>query len=122
MAEPGRCGEAAEAGAGGDAQLARELLQAGVPLDRVTELLAGRLDDAGLNRVAREVVTEGGAGSPGLGLLVLERSTSAIRHPGFLSRHLASLTGDAPEELLDPLFQTLMKDPVVLSSGYVLDR
>lgn len=122
MAEPGCCGEAAEAAARGDAQLARELLQAGVPLDRATKLLAGRLGDAELNRVAREVVTEGGAGNPGLGLLVLERSTSASRDPVFLSRHLASLTSDAPEELLDPLFMTLMKDPVVLSSGYVLDR
>jgi hypothetical protein len=29
---------------------------------------------------------------------------------------------DSHEEYLDPIFFTVMKDPVVISSGYVMDR
>jgi len=111
----------AEASAPDDASLAKELLVAGVPLSRVEELFRGRVDERDLNAIARKAVAESGAGTD-LGLLVLQRSTTAARDPAFVSGHVASLTADAPEELLDPLFSTLMRDPVVISSGYILDR
>ena len=31
-------------------------------------------------------------------------------------------TDDVPDEFLDPIMSTLMTDPVVLPSGYILDR
>lgn len=55
-----------------------------------------------------------------------EALLSATDDPNFIidysSRLLQDLLKDAPEEFIDPIFFTMMNDPVVLSSGFVCDR
>lgn len=104
-----------------DDAMAKELLAAGVPLPRVAELFPSAPEQA-LNAAAREVVAAGKCPDADLGRAVLERSNSATKDAEFVDMHIANLTKDAPEELLDPLFFTLMRDPVVISTGYVMDR
>eukprot|EP00931_Biecheleriopsis_adriatica_P123141 TRINITY_DN9819_c0_g1_i1.p1 TRINITY_DN9819_c0_g1~~TRINITY_DN9819_c0_g1_i1.p1 ORF type:complete len:591 (-),score=98.70 TRINITY_DN9819_c0_g1_i1:195-1916(-) len=101
--------------------MAKELLEAGVPLERAAELFPS-LPEKVLNAAAREIVATGKRLDAGLGQVVLERSVSAVKDSQFVDKHIASLTQDAPDELIDPLFFTLMTDPVVISTGYVLDR
>eukprot|EP00588_Corethron_pennatum_P016739 CAMPEP_0194303360 /NCGR_PEP_ID=MMETSP0171-20130528/1231_1 /TAXON_ID=218684 /ORGANISM="Corethron pennatum, Strain L29A3" /LENGTH=746 /DNA_ID=CAMNT_0039054221 /DNA_START=71 /DNA_END=2312 /DNA_ORIENTATION=- len=62
------------------------------------------------------------ASLPRLGTEILNRSISATHDATFMKAHATNFTKEAPEELLDPLFFTIMNDPVVLSSGYVVDR
>lgn len=121
--------EADEEMADTDRTLIEELLRNGVSLSRVCDLFSGRTDPKYVSEIARRVVTassssESGisASLPRLGTDVLERSVSATRDASFMKAHATNLTKEAPEELLDPLFSTLMKDPVVLSSGFVVDR
>lgn len=94
----------------------------GVSLSRVAELCQGHVDEKELHAIAREVVTQSSAPDADLGLLVLTRSNSAARDTDFIGKHVTNLTSEAPEELLYPLFFNLMQEPVVLSSGYVVDK
>ena len=86
--------------------LALELIEAKVPKARVKEIFQGRIDPSILediattdhyNRDAKQDDVD-----PNIKRLVDEMK--------------------APDQLLDPLFKHLMKDPVALSSGYVFDR
>jgi len=93
----------------------KELLSVGVSLRRVAELSEGHVDEKELHAIAREVVTQSSAPHSELGL-------SAARDTDFVDKHMTNLTSEAPEELLDPLLFTLMQEPVILSSGYVVDK
>eukprot|EP00980_Cylindrotheca_fusiformis_P026577 scaffold16490_cov113-Cylindrotheca_fusiformis.AAC.5 len=59
-----------------------------------------------------------------LGLELIRRSSDMLllEDSAFVQQHINNLARDAPEEFMDPIFSTLMKDPVVLSSGFILDR
>lgn len=120
-----------------DEGLVKELLLAQVPLSRVVAFFHGRAEERLISNIARELVStnnsetrEQSYGVEGLanidiselGMNVLERSKSAINDNEFIRNHIENLSMQAPDELLDPLFHTLMRDPVVLSSGYVVDK
>jgi len=93
-----------------DVTLASDLLEAGVSRLRVKGLLGGHLKDSFVDEIAESVIAQkrqtgggiSGADIPEIRQLVQE--------------------AEAPEDCLDPLFMHLMKDPVVLSSGQVMDR
>lgn len=92
-----------------DATLASELLVAGVPRDRVKGLFHGRMRTSHVDQLADSVMAHkletgaaAGAEMPEIKQLVKE--------------------SEPPKDCLDPLFMHLMKDPVVLSSGKILDR
>ncbi|CAE8610107.1 unnamed protein product [Polarella glacialis] len=61
-----------------------------------------------------------------VGAALLERSISlkaaALSDEAFVQSLLASLEEDPEEMLMDPLMMVPLKDPCVLSSGFVLDR
>jgi len=111
--------EADEEMADTDRTLIEELLRNGVSLSRVCDLFSGRADPKRVAEVARRVVAASSSSElgvavslPRLGADVLERSATATRDASFMRAHAANLTEEAPEELLDPLFSTLMNDPV----------
>jgi len=122
--------------------LIEELLKNGVSLARVCELFRNRIDEKCIRKLARNIISTASssgendtlcgdnsqpatarfASMPRLGTDILNRSISATRDSNFIKAHAINLAKEAPEELLDPLFFTLMNDPVVVSSGYVFDR
>merc|ERR1719326_2564698 len=54
---------------------------------------------------------------------VLERSPSALRDGGFVDAMIGALEAEPEDELLvDPLMLQVLVDPVVLSSGHVVER
>jgi len=93
-----------------DVSMATSLLEAGVSRLRVKGLLGGHLKDSYVDEIAESVIAQkrqtgrgvSGADMPEIKQLVQE--------------------AEAPTDCLDPLFMHLMKDPVVLSSGQVMDR
>ena len=93
-----------------DYSLVTELLAAGVPRSRVSSLFRGRVDDKKFD-------------------LIAERFYSNYHHhrgitPRSVIPDIQRLIDEAraPEEFLDPLFQHVMVDPVVLSTGYIVDK
>eukprot|EP00928_Gymnodinium_smaydae_P043318 TRINITY_DN2904_c0_g1_i1.p1 TRINITY_DN2904_c0_g1~~TRINITY_DN2904_c0_g1_i1.p1 ORF type:complete len:662 (+),score=83.96 TRINITY_DN2904_c0_g1_i1:32-1987(+) len=103
------------------------LLECGVPLGRLVAIRPHDLTEQQIQEIARTWVANSSSEQSNRYSLevagaVLERSTSALQTPGFSEKMLEGFESDAPEELKDPLFFTLMKDPVVLSSGIVVDR
>mmetsp|Transcript_36579 Transcript_36579/g.117570 ORF Transcript_36579/g.117570 Transcript_36579/m.117570 type:complete len:822 (+) Transcript_36579:126-2591(+) len=111
-------------------QIAREdvhaLLEAGVSLDRLLRIRPHDLEEKQLQDIAKAWFSSGSGQAPQYSLdvakAVLARSTSALQSPAFCDRLLEGLEEDVPEELRDPVSYTLMTDPVVLSSGTVVDR
>lgn len=99
------------------------LLEIGVPLQKIEELYG--TDEA--RRAAQSfVVRKSNSSSLRVGAEILQRSVSeqrrALANPDFVSSLLGSLAEDPGEALMDPLMMTPIKDPVVLSTGFVLDR
>eukprot|EP00588_Corethron_pennatum_P020915 CAMPEP_0194323806 /NCGR_PEP_ID=MMETSP0171-20130528/25971_1 /TAXON_ID=218684 /ORGANISM="Corethron pennatum, Strain L29A3" /LENGTH=582 /DNA_ID=CAMNT_0039082533 /DNA_START=30 /DNA_END=1775 /DNA_ORIENTATION=+ len=112
-----------------DAILVEELLSAGVPLERTVELFRNRIEETDINRIARKIfalenVPENApnASLTKLGKKILERSVTAGRDEKFMDGYISHLAEEAPEDFLDPILMTIMTNPVVLSSGLVLDR
>jgi len=125
-----------------DSLLIVELLKNGVSLARVCELFCNRVDEKCIRKLARNIIstissseendtlsgnnsrslTARFASMTRLGTEILNCSISATRDSSFIKAHAINLVKEAPEELLDPLFFTLMNDPVVVSSGYVFNR
>mmetsp|Transcript_65525 Transcript_65525/g.77009 ORF Transcript_65525/g.77009 Transcript_65525/m.77009 type:complete len:547 (+) Transcript_65525:159-1799(+) len=108
-----------------DAILVEELLSAGVPLERTVELFRNRIGERDINRIARKIF--GPENAPNLSLTklgerILERSVTAAEDEEFMHGYISNLAEEAPDDFLDPILMTIMKDPVVLSSGLVLDR
>jgi len=119
-----------------DITLIQELLSAQVPLNRVIKLFQGRVEEREVNTIAKRLVyaapkeEDGSTNQDGiktnnlsiLGMSILERSQSVTQDSEFIRNHTENLSKDAPDEFLDPLFQTIMRDPVVLSSGHIVDK
>lgn len=109
-----------------DAALIEELLLAQVPLERTIELFRGRVDEPDIQRVAEKLVSDQDFQSEvsltGLVKSILERSKSASKDAGLMDTYISKLAEEVPEDFMDPIFMTIMKDPVVLSSGFVVDR
>lgn len=104
------------------------LLAIGAPLAKIEELYG----KAAVLAVARQEVRKDPeeSSSDGSRLLLasalLARSSStreeSLADPLFVRGLLSSLEEDPPDELMDPVMLCRLKDPVVLSSGHVLDR
>jgi len=92
-----------------DATLASELLLAGVPRMRVKGLFQDRMKDVDLDEIADTVLAH-------------KRNRGAAMGAELPEIKQLVEKARAPNEYLDPLFMHLMKDPVVLSSGHVVDR
>lgn len=103
----------------------RALLRCGVPLERLLAIRPHGLSPAQIHELAKAWLASPDAEqcshSLGVAGAVLGRSVSALKDPDVSGKILESLAA-APDELLDPLFYNLMQDPVVLSSGIVVDR
>lgn len=123
--EYGEHGEGEAAAAPKAAADVRALLECGVPLERVCGLRPHSLTEPQIRQLAKDWLTASDhvpEHALEVARAVLLRGSSALQDSGFRDRLLEGLDGDAPEELRDPLVYTLMRDPVVLSSGVVLDR
>jgi len=101
------------------------LLALGVPLLKLEELYGREL----ARRFARTFVISDQETTKKIlcvGAAVLARSPSsqkeALADPVFVDKLLASLKEDPDELLMDPLMLTALRDPVVLSTGFVVDR
>merc|ERR1719362_939637 len=101
------------------------LLRLGVPVAKLEELYGTSL----VCSIAKAMVksSEGEAtGRLAVGKQLLQRSISskrdALEDQGFVDSMLASLMQDPDPMLMDPLMLVPLKDPVVLSSGFVVDR
>ena len=96
------------------------LLRIGAPMSQVEALYGA---DA-TREVARELFAE--EGDVALGAELIGRSTSVrVAHLGdgaFVAALLAALDEDPPEEFMDQVMLCRLVDPVVLSSGHVVDR
>lgn len=111
-------------------EIARELLLAGTPLERVIELFRETaLDDDCILSIARDVFSKTistqqtrTASLAQLGKSILEYSPSSDSHSNFLKDYTSYIVNDIPEDFLDPIYYTMMSDPVVLSSGFICDR
>ncbi|CAJ1955583.1 unnamed protein product [Cylindrotheca closterium] len=58
-----------------------------------------------------------------IGIDILRRSPcDLLTGSELLKHHIANLSQSAPEEFLDPISFDIMHDPVVISSGFVVDR
>lgn len=100
------------------------LFDLGINLEHIETLFGDRVAPSVLRDFAKQWTTK--ASVHGLEKLsiaqeVLSRSTSALDKEDF-RKMLISGYEEIPERLTDPLTFALMDDPVVLSSGYVLDR
>jgi hypothetical protein len=102
------------------------LLETGVPLERLLRIRPHNLTEQQLQDIAKAWFASGSRShqqhSLDVAKAVLQRSTSAMHSPAFCERMLDGLEEEAPEELRDPVSFSLMTDPVVLSSGIVVDR
>jgi len=92
-----------------DATLASELLVAGVPRSRVKCILKGRINDVYVDELADSVMAR-------------KLETGGIKGAELPEIKQLVREAEAPNDYLDRLFMHLMKDPVVLSSGEILDR
>jgi len=99
-----------------DLTLIQELLSAQVPLSQVVGLFRGRVEEKEVNAIAKRLVNTDTASRDA------KNTQSALKDAEFLCSHIENVSRDTPDDLLDPLLQTIMHDPVVLSSGYVVDR
>ena len=109
--------------ASGDTADIVALLKLGVPLERL-EALYGCQE---VRAAARRYVKSGKDRQRStVGQVLITRSVSskreALEDEQFVTALLASLEEDPDDSLMDPLMLTPMTDPVVLSSGYVVDR
>ena len=90
-----------------DVSLMKEMLNAGIPRRRVKEFFTGKIKESKLDNI-------------------LDDSPSRKDGNKLHSSHQAIVElvrqAKAPEDFVDPLFLQLMTDPVVLSSGYIVDR
>lgn len=57
-----------------------------------------------------------------LGMDLFRQSPDMLRDCVFVDQHIENLAKDAPDDFIDPIFATIMTDPVVLSSGFIVDR
>jgi hypothetical protein len=111
-----------------DAALIEELLLAQVPLERTIELFRGRVDDTDIYRIAQKLVADKNKKSQNNVSLtslcesILEGSKSVSNDAAFMESYLSYLEEEVPEDFIDPIFMNIMNDPVVLSSGFVVDR
>eukprot|EP00553_Chaetoceros_curvisetus_P010412 CAMPEP_0204634932 /NCGR_PEP_ID=MMETSP0717-20131115/30420_1 /ASSEMBLY_ACC=CAM_ASM_000666 /TAXON_ID=230516 /ORGANISM="Chaetoceros curvisetus" /LENGTH=172 /DNA_ID=CAMNT_0051653521 /DNA_START=42 /DNA_END=556 /DNA_ORIENTATION=- len=88
-------------------ELARNLLDNGVASDQVRKIFKNRIDTVDLDELLGE---RRGHHEQARGVQVqpdIKRLVDEMR---------------APDDFIDPLYQHLMEDPVVLSTGLVLDR
>eukprot|EP00957_Ditylum_brightwellii_P041808 3166020-Ditylum_brightwellii.AAC.1 len=105
----------------------RSLLQIGASVRRLEDLYGGEA----VHNVAQEFVSgecaEGSIGGRLAPLLFLRESSANLESPSkndeIVDAALESLVAD-PEDpmLMDPIMQAWLKDPVVLSSGFIVDR
>ena len=118
--------------------MARELLRAGVDIGRVEELVVDRSvvreearallkSDArpSLARPSSAAMARGPSGEgeapPFLGAALLQRSVSAQQDDQLVEKLLDALE-DTPPDLVCPISQDIMIDPVIVSSGHTFDR
>ncbi len=90
-----------------DLENARNLLENGVPSEQVRKIFKNRIDTVDLDELLGE---RRGHHEQSRGVQVqpdIKRLVDEMR---------------APDDFIDPLYQHLMEDPVVLSTGLVLDR
>ena len=90
-----------------DISLAKEMLNAGIPRGRVKELFTGKIKESRLDALFDD--------SPG------RKNGNMLQSSRNEIEELVN-QAKAPDDFIDPLFLQLMEDPVVLSSGYVVDR
>lgn len=100
------------------------LLELGVQVSKLEQLYGAEV----VRAAATDFVTSQAphAGRLKVGAQLLERSASNVRSAlgsdKFVESLLDSLEADPDPMLMDPLFMVPLKDPVVLSSGFVVDR
>lgn len=98
------------------------LLAIGVKLSKLEELYGKET----VREAAAALVKSGNPKRLQVGVLLLDRSasmkTKMLRDDAFVESLLASLEEDPEDMLMDPLLMVPLKDPVVLSSGFVVDR
>eukprot|EP00526_Cylindrotheca_closterium_P005319 CAMPEP_0113628580 /NCGR_PEP_ID=MMETSP0017_2-20120614/14810_1 /TAXON_ID=2856 /ORGANISM="Cylindrotheca closterium" /LENGTH=640 /DNA_ID=CAMNT_0000538893 /DNA_START=18 /DNA_END=1940 /DNA_ORIENTATION=- /assembly_acc=CAM_ASM_000147 len=128
----------------------RQLLMNGLNLSQVIEIYKGRLSESNIVAVARKLLIEIGSERDPEGqgddadseeslvgngrinknrhfcdiaLDVLRRSPcDLVMESELLEHHIINLSQSAPEDFYDPIFSNIMRDPVVLSSGFIVDR
>ncbi|CAJ1955553.1 unnamed protein product [Cylindrotheca closterium] len=127
----------------------RELLMNGLNLSRVIGIYKGRLPEEDIVAIARKVLieigskrdqegqgdaddSEGGAGNGkinrnqhfcAIGIDILRRSPcDLLMGSELLKHHITNLSQSAPEDFFDPISSDIMRDPVVISSGFIVDR
>eukprot|EP00594_Rhizosolenia_setigera_P019918 CAMPEP_0178977750 /NCGR_PEP_ID=MMETSP0789-20121207/24703_1 /TAXON_ID=3005 /ORGANISM="Rhizosolenia setigera, Strain CCMP 1694" /LENGTH=715 /DNA_ID=CAMNT_0020667265 /DNA_START=52 /DNA_END=2199 /DNA_ORIENTATION=- len=113
-----------------DTTIVKELLLADVPFERISEIFRDRIDEKNLAKIVREVFSEKtkeedhGKASVlgGLGRTIVNRCVSALNDETFMDSYFSILKEQVPEDFMDPIFMTMMQDPVVISSGFVFDR
>lgn len=113
-----------------DTTIVKELLLADVPFERISEIFRDRIDEKNLAKIARELFSEKtkqedhGKASVlgGLGRAIVNRCVSALNDERFMDSYFSILKEQVPEDFMDPIFMTMMQDPVVISSGFVFDR
>mmetsp|Transcript_10975 Transcript_10975/g.24170 ORF Transcript_10975/g.24170 Transcript_10975/m.24170 type:complete len:860 (+) Transcript_10975:663-3242(+) len=102
------------------------LLDRGTPLELLISIKPHGLSEGQISELAKAWLTDSRQGSNEHSLdvatCVLNRSRSVLQSKQFLEKMVDDLEQDAPEELKDPLTYMVMTDPVVVSSGLVLDR
>eukprot|EP00397_Hematodinium_sp_SG-2012_P008518 GEMP01008580.1.p1 GENE.GEMP01008580.1~~GEMP01008580.1.p1 ORF type:complete len:508 (+),score=79.01 GEMP01008580.1:290-1813(+) len=98
------------------------LLNAGVKFENVLQLYP-RCEDIGREWV-ENCPTESVEGNQVIGVAarLLERSNSPLVSESFLGSFMKALQDDPPAEFRCPIMGTLIRFPVVLSSGYVVDK
>jgi hypothetical protein len=109
-----------------------ELLASGLDLSRIIEIFHDNVCEEDVITVARRLIvkeTDENDDSKrsnylcDLGTSIIHRSPSDVLvDSAFISHHIENLAQDAPQDFFDPIFSNLMNDPVVLSSGFIVDR
>mmetsp|Transcript_36058 Transcript_36058/g.43488 ORF Transcript_36058/g.43488 Transcript_36058/m.43488 type:complete len:575 (+) Transcript_36058:154-1878(+) len=99
------------------------LLEHGVPLSKLDELYG----KAAVRRVGKHFVEDSEVGRATskrleVGQALLARSNTLQKDANFSHQLVQVLREDPPEDLMDPLMMEIMHDPVVISSGFIVDR
>lgn len=127
-----------------DEVVIRELLSNGLNLARVFEIYKDRLSKNDIVVVARKLLIEMGPKQDAekdisetaekasanrnqhfcdIGIDILRHFPSdLLSESQLLKYHIANLSQSAPEDFFDPIFSHIMRDPVVISSGFIVDR
>ncbi|CAJ1955559.1 unnamed protein product [Cylindrotheca closterium] len=119
----------------------RELLMHGLNLSRAIKIYKERLPEEKIVAIARRLLIEianwddDSEASLGngrinrnqhfcdIGIGILRRSPYDLsKGSELLMHHITNLSQSAPEDFFDPIFSHIMSDPVVISSGFVVDR